>query len=232
MAYSVGQVANGLANNGLSDAARAALDPSSDEYHKRCVWSPFEASSVSIYTNPKRRVVGSKIQVAGWTIYSCLIWTLKLSMLFFYVRLMSGLGRSYQIRIYIGFFLLIASFIAAIGSIFGACRPFNHYWQINPNPGSKSAHSPATDSHFETNNRVGVCQPAISLAIVWSSFAANISTDIYLIMIPLPMLWRSALRTSQKIASSFVLGAGIFVLVCATLKSVFVLVVSDWSPGS
>lgn len=51
-------------------------------------------------------------------------------------------------------------------------------------------------------------------------------------MIPLPMLWRSRLRTSQKIASSFVLGAGIFVLVCATLKSVFVLVVSKVAPGS
>lgn len=34
------------------------------------------------------RVVGSKIQVAGWTTYSLLIGTLKLSMLAFYVRLM------------------------------------------------------------------------------------------------------------------------------------------------
>ena len=33
------------------------------------------------------RVVGSKIQVAGWTIYSALIWSLKLSMLYFYTRL-------------------------------------------------------------------------------------------------------------------------------------------------
>lgn len=33
------------------------------------------------------RVIGSKIQVAGWTIYSALIWSLKLSMLYFYTRL-------------------------------------------------------------------------------------------------------------------------------------------------
>jgi hypothetical protein len=39
------------------------------------------------------------------------------------------------------------------------------------------------------------------------------------------MLWGSTLRPFKKIASSIVLGAGIFVLVCATLKSVFVLVV-------
>lgn len=39
------------------------------------------------------------------------------------------------------------------------------------------------------------------------------------------MLWGSSLKTIKKIASSIVLGSGIFVLVCATLKSVFVLVV-------
>lgn len=33
------------------------------------------------------RVLGSQIQVAGWTVYSMLIWCFKLSMLFFYVRL-------------------------------------------------------------------------------------------------------------------------------------------------
>ena len=66
----------------------------------------------------------------------------------------------------------------------------------------------------------------MSLPIIWVSFAANVSTDIYLIMIPLPMLWQSTLKLPKKIASSIVLGAGVFVLVCATLKSIFVLVVS------
>lgn len=32
-------------------------------------------------------VAGSKIQVAGWTVYSALIWSFKASMLFFFVRL-------------------------------------------------------------------------------------------------------------------------------------------------
>ena len=33
------------------------------------------------------RVIGSKIQVAGWSAYTALIWCLKLSMLSFYIRL-------------------------------------------------------------------------------------------------------------------------------------------------
>ena len=69
------------------------------------------------------------------------------------------------------------------------------------------------------------CHAAVSFPIVWTHLAANVLTDIYLIFIPLPMLWRSTLRTIKKVASSIVLGAGVFVLVCAVLKSVFVLVV-------
>lgn len=34
-----------------------------------------------------RRVIGSKVQVMGWTSYSTLMLVLKLAMLFFYLRL-------------------------------------------------------------------------------------------------------------------------------------------------
>ncbi|EFY97524.2 hypothetical protein MAA_07166 [Metarhizium robertsii ARSEF 23] len=185
LGYSIGNVAHGLANNGMSDAERVALSPSNPEYQSR--------------------VIGSKIQVAGWTTYSLLIGFLKLSVLAFYIRLTDGLGRPYKIRIVIGFILVIGTTVACILTNFLACRPFSKYWQINPDPGN-------------------ACQAAVSRPIIWVSFAANVCTDIYLILIPLPMLWGSSLKTIKKIASTIVLGAGIFVLVCATLKSVFVLV--------
>ncbi|KAE8345550.1 hypothetical protein BDV24DRAFT_159411 [Aspergillus arachidicola] len=157
LAYSVGNVAHGLANNGMTDAQRAGLSLDDPEY--------------------RFRVIGSKIQVAGWTTYSALIWSLKLSMLAFYVRLTDGLGRRYRVPVYVGFALVI-----------------------------------------------DICQAAISKPIVWVSFAANISTDLYLITIPIPVLWSTKLKLGKKIASTIVLSAGVFVLVCATLKSVFVLV--------
>ncbi|KID79646.1 uncharacterized protein G6M90_00g017460 [Metarhizium brunneum] len=185
LGYSIGNVAHGLANNGMSDAERVALSPSDPEYQSR--------------------VIGSKIQVAGWTTYSLLIGFLKLSVLAFYIRLTDGLGRPYKIRIIIGFILVIGTTVACILTNFLACRPFSKYWQINPDPGN-------------------ACQAAVSRPIIWVSFAANVCTDIYLILIPLPMLWGSSLKMIKKIASTIVLGAGIFVLVCATLKSVFVLV--------
>jgi hypothetical protein len=67
LGYTLGIAAHGLANNGLSDEQRSALSPEDPEY--------------------TFRVIGSKIQVAGWTTAICLLWTLKLCIAFFYLRL-------------------------------------------------------------------------------------------------------------------------------------------------
>ncbi|PYH32041.1 uncharacterized protein BO87DRAFT_339704 [Aspergillus neoniger CBS 115656] len=185
LAYSVGNAAHGLANNSMTEAQRAALTPDSTEY--------------------RERIIGSKIQIAGWATYTALISSLKLSMLVFYTRLMDGLGRRYRVPIWIGFALVIGSFIACMITILAACRPFNKNWQIYPDPGNS-------------------CQPAISKPVIAATFAANLATDPYLVLIPIPMLWKSSLKLMKKIAVTIVLGAGIFILVCATIKSVFLLV--------
>jgi hypothetical protein len=119
----------------------------------------------------------------------------------------NGLER-YQKRIFVAMGLIAITFVVNIMIIFLSCRPFHHYWQINPNPGN-------------------VCQASISKPIVWSSFVTNVSTDIFLFMIPVPMLWKSSLRLLKKIAATLVLSAGVLIIVCATLKSVYVIVVSS-----
>lgn len=138
-----------------------------------------------------------------------------------------GLSQRYRNPIYVGFGLVIGTFLVSIITIFAACRPFHKYWQINPDPGSKFAPlRPHPINRSLTIPLVDVCQAAISRPIIWASFASNVSTDIYLILIPIPMLWKSRLKLMKKIAATVVFGAGLFVLVCAILKSVFVLVVS------
>ncbi|RYP52353.1 hypothetical protein DL768_002464 [Monosporascus sp. mg162] len=186
LAYAVGAVAKGLANNGMTDDQRLALDPSSSEY--------------------KLRVVGSKIQLAGWSTYSALLWSLKLSLLFLYIRLTAGLDRSYLFRIYFGFGFVVASWLAAMMTLLLGCRPFHKYWQINPDPGD-------------------VCQPAISSQIVWVYCAMNIITDLYLISIPVPMLWQSSLKPLKKIGLITLFSGGIFIMVCGILRAA--LIVTD-----
>lgn len=50
--------------------------------------------------------------------------------------LQEGLDRRYRQRIWIGFALVGGTFLASVITIYGACRPLDRYWQINPNPGS------------------------------------------------------------------------------------------------
>ncbi|KAI0437963.1 hypothetical protein F4803DRAFT_536810 [Xylaria telfairii] len=186
LAYSVGAVAMGLANNGMTEEERRTLDPNSPEYHTR--------------------VTGCKIQLSGWSTYSALLWTLKASLLVFYIRLTSGLGRTYLRRIYIGFAILAATYLAATLNLFLGCRPFNRYWQINPDPGDG-------------------CQPATSTRIVWVYASLNIISDLYLLSIPIPMLWNTTLALPKKLGLMVLFSGGIFIIVCALIRAV--LIVTD-----
>ncbi|KAL6808475.1 hypothetical protein J3E69DRAFT_351473 [Trichoderma sp. SZMC 28015] len=191
LAYSVGNAANGLANNNMTDEQRAALSPDDPEYHLR--------------------VLGSKIQIAGWSTYSTLLWTLKTSLLIFYIRLTDGLAKHYRVRIYIGFAFLAASYIVVALNLYLSCRPFHKLWQIYPDPGN-------------------ICQPAVSNQIIWVYWAFNVTTDLYIISIPLPMLWTTTLKPWRKIGLIFLFSGGIFVVVCATLRCA--LIVLDTANGA
>ncbi|RMY10769.1 hypothetical protein D0867_08291 [Hortaea werneckii] len=178
LAYSVGNAAHGLANNGLTSAERDALSPENPEY--------------------ALRELGSKIQLAGWATYGTVLWALKGSLLVYYTRLTANLGRDYEIRIYIGYGWVIISYIVVIFNLFLGCRPLHRYWQINPDPG-------------------------ISSQIVWVYFALNVTTDTYLLSIPLPLLWKAKLKPLRKCALMVLFGGGIFVIACATLRCVLIV---------
>ncbi|CAH0053856.1 unnamed protein product [Clonostachys solani] len=184
LAYSVGAHAHGIANNGMTDAQREALSTDDPEH--------------------KLRVIGSIIQLCGWNSYSVILWAFKASWLVFYIRLTDGIGKSYLHRIYVGFGLVVGSWLIVVVNIFLGCRPFHRYWQINPDPGN-------------------VCQPAVSNQIVWVCYAFNVTTDMYLLSIPLPMLWSSRLQTWKKLGLLFLFSGGIFVMVCGTLRAVIIV---------
>ncbi|KAE8332549.1 hypothetical protein BDV39DRAFT_216650 [Aspergillus sergii] len=154
LAYSVGNVAHGLANNGMTDAQRAGLSLDDPEYRFRVDYI------LGVDLVAQALHAGILCSIDGWP------WSALSSPSVCWLR-----------------------------------PRHRHFYR----------------EHY-------ICQAAISKPIVWVSFAANVSTDLYLITIPIPVLWSTKLRLGKKIASTIVLSAGVFVLVCATLKSVFVLV--------
>ncbi|KAI8668268.1 hypothetical protein NCS55_00851900 [Fusarium keratoplasticum] len=185
LAYSVGNIAKGMANNSMTDKQRAALQPDDTEY--------------------QLRVLGSKIQLAGWSTYSFLLWILKGAMCTFYYRLTKDL-EGYRTRILVGFALIIGSFVVVQLNLILSCHPFYRWWQIYPDPGV-------------------YCHPAISPNLVWTYLSFNVATDLYLIMIPMPMLWKAAMPWFQKVWLIALFSCGLFVTMAAILR--VVLLVSD-----
>ncbi|KAL8635162.1 MAG: hypothetical protein Q9228_007322, partial [Teloschistes exilis] len=149
------------------------------------------------------RVGGSKNQLVGWLVYTVLLWTLKTCMLIFYSRLTDGV-HNMRIRIRIGAVMLIVTFLATFLTILLGCQPIHRHWQINPDPGN-------------------FCQPAISKLQVAVLITLNISTDFYLMSVPLPMIWGSRLATKRKWALSVMFSGGILVMVAGILRCVLIL---------
>ncbi|KAJ5325928.1 hypothetical protein MYU51_000995 [Penicillium brevicompactum] len=182
-AYMVGAWFMGLANNSMTDEQRKTLSPDSEEY--------------------RLRVGGSKVQVAGWSLYTALLWLLKTCMAFFYSRLTAGLINM-RIRIHIAFGFIAVTYITTICSILLGCRPLHKNWQINPDPGN-------------------FCQPAVSKIDVYVTVVLNVATDLYLISIPAPMLFKARLKWREKLELVILFSGGLFVMMAGILRCVLIL---------
>ncbi|KAL2176939.1 uncharacterized protein P884DRAFT_184018, partial [Thermothelomyces heterothallicus CBS 202.75] len=148
------------------------------------------------------RVNGSKTQLAGWSTYTFLLWVIKAAMCSFYLRLTEGLG--FEKRIYAGFVLIFGTWLAVLLSILLGCQPFQKNWQIYPDPGNG-------------------CQPAISKVDIFVTVVLNVITDIYLMSIPLPLLWKSSLRPLKKAGLMLLFSGGIFVTAAGILRCVLII---------
>ncbi|GME54278.1 hypothetical protein GTA08_BOTSDO03595 [Neofusicoccum parvum] len=182
-AYIVGGWWLGLANNGMTDEQRRTLDPASHEYHLR--------------------VGGSKTQLVGWSLYTLLLWTLKLCMCHFYSRLSSGIYHL-ELRVKIGYVLIGVTYIATELSILLGCQPFSNNWQIYPDPGN-------------------YCQPAISKIDLYVTVILNVLTDLFLMSIPMPMLWGANLKLKRKLSLIVIFGGGVFVMMAGILRCVLII---------
>jgi hypothetical protein len=63
----------------------------------------------------------------------------------------------------------------------------------------------------------------VSNAVIWVYWACNVSTDLYLLSIPLPLLWVSQLQKWKKISLICLFSGGLFIVVCATLRCVLIV---------
>ncbi|KAK2757622.1 hypothetical protein FQN54_004591 [Arachnomyces sp. PD_36] len=182
-AYPFAAQSRALSNCCMTPEEREAVIPGSPEHHFR--------------------VMGSKVQLAGWTEYTTILWLSKLCMAFSYFRLTPGLLYIMR-RIKFGIALICVTYVAAIFSSFMSCLPIEKNWQIYPDPGN-------------------FCQPAISKVRVYVVAILNVVTDLYIMMIMLPLIWKAKLRISKKIFLFILFGGGIFIITASIVRAVVIL---------
>lgn len=130
----------------------------------------------------------------------------------FYFRLTRDF-EGYRPRLYVGFGLIGVTYLVVVMNFFLSCRPFHHMWQISPDPGQ-------------------FCYPAISPALVWVYLSFNVLTDLYLIAIPMPMLFRAAMPWWKRAWLVGLFSLGLFVVMAAILRVVLLVSVSLQPNGS
>ncbi|KAF5636726.1 integral membrane protein PTH11 [Fusarium tjaetaba] len=148
-------------------------------------------------------VGGSKIQIAGWITYATVLWVIKSALCAFYFRLTAGLT-GYKTRIYIGFGFIASTYVAIVCCILFSCHPFNRFWQIYPDPGN-------------------FCHPALSKLYIFIIVSLNILTDIYLLAIPIPMLWGARIPKVKKYGLLVLFSGAVFVMVAGLLRCILIL---------
>jgi len=96
------------------------------------------------------------------------IWMAKFTVSEFLKRLTASYWKtSYQITLHFIRIFLLVSFIAVVIAILAECQPFDHYWQVVPDPGPQ-------------------CRQAY--AQLWTMAVADVITDILLVVFPLTIL--------------------------------------------
>ena len=110
----------------------------------------------------------------------------------------------YRVVVLIGYGFIGASYIVLILTMLLSCQPGYKMWQIYPDPGN-------------------ICQPAVSRVSIFMVLILNITTDLYLLVLPLKLLWGVKLPPVKKAGVIVLFSGAIFIIIAGILRCVFIL---------
>ena len=127
----------------------------------------------------EQRSVGAKLVLASRIFYAMFIWMSKFTVSEFLKRITIRIWRrSYELTLQGIRIFLVATFCAVVVATLAECRPFSHYWQVEPDPG------PRCRSGFPQLITMGAC---------------DITTDVLLVVFPIPIVMRSGQSWQRKV---------------------------------
>ena len=126
-----------------------------------------------------QRRIGSRLVLAARVFYAMFIWTSKLTVSEFLKRATIRIWRkSYEWTLHGIRAFLVLTFIAVVIATLSECQPFDHYWQIEPDPG------PHCRQGYGNLITMGTC---------------DIITDILLVAFPIPIILQSGQTWKRKL---------------------------------
>ncbi|GBF66138.1 hypothetical protein TMEN_8856 [Trichophyton mentagrophytes] len=149
-----------------------------------------------------RREIGSRMVLGARIFYAIFIWTAKFTIAEFLGRITAQIWRrSFQYVLQIIRFFLAVTFVAVVITTWTECQPFDHYWQVSPDPG------PQCRQGYAQLITMGTC---------------NVVTDLLLVMFPIPIIQLSAMPTGRKISLTllFTLPLVLVAITCYRIPSV------------
>ncbi|KAI0546921.1 hypothetical protein F4679DRAFT_555780 [Xylaria curta] len=134
----------------------------------------------------------------------------KLSILASYLRIFTG--KWYRRATWALVFIVISAALAAVVTSLAGCRPFSTRW---------------TDFSADASKK------CINYLTLWRATSVpNIVTDVVMLILPQPVVWKLHLPKQQKLAVSLVFFLGSIGIVASVLRFSVVLSVKDLSDGT
>ncbi|KAF4962768.1 hypothetical protein FSARC_9172 [Fusarium sarcochroum] len=142
------------------------------------------------------RTYGSKWVLVVEIMQCITIWLMKYCLLLMYNRLTMSLSQNLAVK-FVAAYVTAGFVIMEILYLGVWCRPFNQYWAVPPD----NTQCSAATNHLITN------------AVL------NISSDVMIILIPMPIFLKSQLPLKRKVVLIAVFALGAFTASCPTILS-------------
>ncbi|KAE9971310.1 hypothetical protein EG328_005728 [Venturia inaequalis] len=146
--------------------------------------------------SPEATIVAQKLLLPARLCYALFQWCLKLCLADFYFRLTDRSTYMPQTSQFLWWFI-VSTFAAVLVTTLLECRPLSKAWEYDP-------------------KHTIVCQRGLINLLVMASL--NVITDIALILLPIPVLWKLRLLMKQKLQLCLIFGVGIFVITVTFIR--------------
>ncbi|KAJ1325871.1 hypothetical protein MN608_09070 [Microdochium nivale] len=144
------------------------------------------------------REYGSKMVLVVEQMQCVTIWLVKACLLLMYSRLTMNLKQRVAVKA-VAIYAVVGFVVMEILYLGVWCRPFNQYWAVPPD----NIQCSAATNHLITN------------------LVLNVSSDIMIMLIPMPILLKSSLPLKKKLMLSAIFLLGCFTILSALLSKYY-----------